>query len=174
MGRSNSNRKTKYDCLGLGVNAVDQLCILDPYPALDDKVDVKRSSVQAGGPVPTAMVTLARLGARVCYVGKVGDDPDGEFVRSQLEKEGVDTRYLLVDKKIKTSRASIWVDKRSGKRTVALDRDRKNLLKRTELKFMNSVSTRFVHLDAREVEINTWVARWARKQKAQVCLAVGS
>jgi ribokinase len=164
----------KYDCLGLGVNAVDQLCILDPYPDLDDKVDVKTSSIQGGGPVPTAMVTLAKLGARVCYVGKVGDDPDGEFVRSQLQKEGVDTRYLSVDKKIKTSRASIWVDEGSGKRTVALDRDRKNRLKRTELNFMNSVSARFVHLDAREVEINILVARWARKQKAKVCLDVGS
>jgi ribokinase len=164
----------KYDCLGLGVNAVDHLCILDPYPALDDKVDVRGSSIQGGGPVPTAMVTLAKLGAKVCYVGKVGDDPDGEFVRSQMQKEGVDTRYLLVDKKIRTSRASIWVDKASGKRTVALDRDRKNRLKRTELNFVNSVSTRFVHLDAREVEINTWVARWARGQHAQVCLDVGS
>jgi sulfofructose kinase len=174
MARSDSNRKMKYDCLGLGVNAVDYLCILDPYPHLDDKVDVKRSSIQGGGPVPTAMVTLAKLGARACYVGKVGDDPDGEFVRSQLQKEGVDTRYLSVDKKIKTSRASIWVDKGSGKRTVALDRDRKIRLKRTELNFMNSVSTRFVHLDAREPDINILVARWARKQKAQVCLDVGS
>jgi len=174
MARSNSKPETTYDCLGLGVNAVDHLCILDPYPALDDKVDAKRSSVQGGGPVPTAMVTLAKLGAKVCYVGKVGDDPDGEFVRAQFKKEGVDTRYLLVDKKTKTSRASIWIDKGSGKRTVVLDRDRKNRLKRAELGFTNSASARFVHLDAREVEINVLVARWARKQKAQVCLDVGS
>ena len=164
----------RYDCLGLGVNAVDHLCILDPYPALDDKVDVKRSSLQGGGPVPTALVTLAKLGANVCYVGKVGDDPDGEFVRAELQKEGVDARYLLVDNRIRTSRASIWIDRRSGKRTVALDRDRKNRLKMTELEFMNSVRSRFVHLDAREVDINIVVARWARERRAQVCLDVGS
>lgn len=86
MVRSSSNRKIKYDCLGLGVNAVDYLCILDPYPRLDDKVDVKKSSIQGGGPVPTAMVTLAKLGARACYVGKVGDDPEGEFVAFSLKK----------------------------------------------------------------------------------------
>lgn len=174
MVRSDSDRKVKYDCLGLGVNAVDYLCILDPYPRLDDKVDVRRSSIQGGGPVPTAMVTLAKLGAKVCYVGKVGDDPEGKFVASQLEKEAVDTRYLVVDKKVKTSRAFVWVDKGSGKRTVALDRYKKNHLRRGELRFLNSVSTRFVHLDAREPEINISVARWARKQKAQVCLDVGS
>ena len=174
MVRSSSNRKMKYDCLGLGVNAVDYLCILDPYPHLDDKVDVKKSSIQGGGPVPTAMVTLAKLGAKVCYVGKVGDDPEGKFVASQLEKEAVDTRYLVVDRKVKTSRAFVWVDKGSGKRTVALDRHKKNQLRRGELRFLNSVSTRFVHLDAREPDINILVARWAREQNAEVCLDVGS
>lgn len=174
MARSNSNKKREYDCVGLGVNAVDYLCVLDPYPHLDDKVDVKGASVQGGGPVPTAMVTLAKLGAKVCYIGKVGDDPEGEFVKSQLEKKGVDTQYILTDRKTRTSRAFIWVDKKSGKRTVALDRDKKISLKKDELKFLNSISTRFLHMDAREPEINILVARWAKKQNAQVCLDVGS
>ncbi|KPL01334.1 MAG: hypothetical protein AMJ91_00205 [candidate division Zixibacteria bacterium SM23_73_3] len=174
MVKSNSTEKIKYDCVGLGVNAVDYLCVLDPYPHLDDKVDVIGSSVQGGGPVPTAMSTLAKLGARVSYIGKIGADPEGEFVKSQLEKERVDTQYLLIDEKIKTARAFIWVDKRSGKRTVALDRDKKNYIKKDELKFLASISTRFLHMDAREPDINILAARWAKKQNAQVCLDVGS
>ena len=174
MVRSNSNKRMKYDCVGLGVNAVDYLCVLDPYPHLDDKVEAVISSVQGGGPVPTAMVTLAKLGAKVCYIGKIGDDPEGEFVKSQLEKEGVDTQYLLTDRKIKTARAFIWVDKKSGKRTVVLDRDKKNRFKKDELKFLNSISTRFLHIDAREPEINILAARWAKKQNIEVSLDVGS
>jgi sulfofructose kinase len=174
MVRSNSTKKMKYDCVGLGVNAVDYLCILKSYPHLDDKVDVRRSSVQGGGPVPTAMVTLAKLGAKACYIGKVGDDQEGQFVKSQLEKERVDTQYILTDRKTRTSRAFIWVDKKSGKRTVALDRDKKISLKKDELKSLNSISTRFLHMDAREPDINILAARWAKKQNAQVCLDVGS
>ncbi|MCK4403770.1 MAG: hypothetical protein KAW02_01645 [candidate division Zixibacteria bacterium] len=174
MVRSNSNKKREYDCVGLGVNAVDYLCVLDPYPHLDDKVEAVASSVQGGGPVPTAMVTLAKLGAKACYIGKIGDDPEGEFAKSQLEKEGVDVQYLLLDEKIKTARAFIWVDKKSGKRTVALEHDKKNRLKKGELKFLDSISTKFLHMDAREPEINILVARWAKKQNAQVCLDVGS
>ena len=174
MVRSNSNKKIRYDCVGLGVNAMDYLCILNPYPKLDDKVDTVRSSVQGGGPVPTAMVSLAKLGAKVCYIGKVGNDPEGQFVKSQLEKEGVETRYLLTDKKVKTSRAFIWVDKRTGKRTVALDRDRRNRLIEGELKFLSFISTKFLHIDAREPEIDVLAARWAKRQKAEVCLDVGS
>jgi sulfofructose kinase len=174
MVRSKSSKKLKYDCVGLGVNAVDFLSILDPYPFLNEKVDVVKSSVQGGGPVPTAMVALARLGAKAAYVGKVGDDREGELVRWQLEKEGVDTRFVVVDKKIKTSRAYIWVDKGSGKRTVALDRDKKNRLSETELGFLRSISTKFLHLDAREPRINIEVAKWAKRQFAQICLDVGS
>lgn len=174
MVGSNSGRKAKYDCVGLGVNAIDYLCILNPYPQLDDKVDVVQSSVQGGGPVPTAMVTLAKLGAKVCYIGKVGADPEGEFVRSELEKEGVDARYVLTDKRTKTSRAFIWVDKSSGKRTVALDRDKKNRMLKDEMGFLDSVSTRFLHLDAREPKLNIETAKWAERQGAEVCLDVGS
>jgi sulfofructose kinase len=174
MVRSSSNKIVKYDCVGLGVNAVDFLSILDLYPGLDDKVDVVKSSVQGGGPVPTAMVTLARLGAKVAYVGKVGDDADGELVRWQLEKEGVDTRWIIVEKKIKTSRAYIWVDKETGKRTVALDRDKENRLSGKELGFLKSISIKFLHLDGREPKINILAAEWAKRQFAQVCLDVGS
>jgi sulfofructose kinase len=174
MVRSNSSKNIKYDCVGLGVNALDFLSILDPYPGLGDKVDVVKSSVQGGGPVPTAMVTLARLGAKVAYIGKVGEDVDGELVRWQLEKDGVDTRFMVVDKKIKTSKAYIWVDKGSGKRTVALDRDKKNFLSEKELGFLKSISTKFLHLDAREPKINILAAQRTKRQFAQVCLDVGS
>jgi sulfofructose kinase len=174
MVRSSSIKRMRYDCIGLGVNAIDYLGVLDPYPQLDEKVDVVKSSVQGGGPVPTAMVTLARLGSKVCYVGKVGADTEGDFVKAQFEKQGVDTRYMITDRKTKTSRAFIWVDKRTGKRTVALDRDKKDCLKESDLAFMDSASTRFLHLDAREPEINIEVARWARRLNAEVCLDVGS
>jgi sulfofructose kinase len=174
MVRSGSNRRIHFDCVGLGVNAIDYLCLLDPYPGLDDKVDAAGSSVQGGGPVPTAMVTLAKLGAKSCYVGKVGKDAEGEFVKAQLYKEGVDTHFVVTDQKIRTARAFIWVDRPTGKRTVVLDRDNENRLEKNDLGFMGRLSTKFVHLDAREPEINILVARWAKKLGAEVCLDVGS
>ncbi len=174
MVRSGSHKRIYYDCVGLGVNAVDYLCVLDPYPGLDDKVDVVGSSVQGGGPVPTALVTLAKLGARSCYVGKVGKDSEGEFVKAQLENEGVDTRYVVMDGKSQTARAFVWIDKQSGKRTVALSRHKNDRLEEDDLSFMDSVSAKFLHLDAREPDINILAAQWAKKQEAEVCLDVGS
>jgi len=174
MVRLSSPNKIEFDCIGFGMNAVDYLSILDPYPDLDEKVEVIESSIQGGGPIPTAMVTLAKLGAKVAYIGKVGNDPEGRFVKAELEKEGVNTDYLIIDKESKTARAFIWVDKKTGKRTVALDKTRLNHIKISELKFLDSVSTRFLHIDAREREVNVFLAKWAKKLKAKVSLDVGS
>jgi sulfofructose kinase len=174
MVRLSSPDKIEFDCIGWGMNAVDYLSILDPYPNLDEKVDVVESSIQGGGPVPTAMVTLAKLGAKVAYMGRVGDDAEGKFVKDQLEKEGVNTDYLKMDEKSKTARAFIWVDKKTGKRTVALDKTRLKETPISELKFLNSISTRFLHIDARESQVNIFLAKWAKKLGAKVCLDVGS
>jgi sulfofructose kinase len=174
MARLSSPDKIKFDCIGFGMNAVDYLSILNPYPDLDEKVEVVESSIQGGGPVPTAMVTLAKLGAKVAYIGKIGDDPEGRFVKAELEKEGVNTDYLIIDKESQTAKVFIWVDKKSGKRTVALDKTQLKDTKISELKFLNAISTRFLHIDAREREVNIFLAKWAKKLKAKVSLDVGS
>lgn len=44
----------------------------------------------------------ARLGLRVAFVGKVGDDTLGHFALAELNKRGVDTRGAVIDPVIKT------------------------------------------------------------------------
>ncbi len=174
MVRSSSSAEIEFDCIGFGMNAVDHLSILDPYPGLDEKVEVVEFSMQGGGPVPTAMATLAKLGLKVAYLGKVGDDPEGRFVKAELEKHGVNTDYLIVDKDSRTSKAFIWVDKNSGKRTVALDKTGSSCVKVSELEFIGAIKTKILHIDAREPEADVFLCRWAKKLGAKVSLDVGS
>lgn len=163
-----------WDCLGVGICALDYLSILDPYPGLDEKIDVLASSIQGGGPVPTAMATLSKLGAKVSFVGKVGDDYEGKLIRSELAKFKVNTDYLIVDKKVKSLKAFIWVDKSSGKRTVALDRIKMSPIKPEELSFLKKVSFRYLHLDGRDIEANIYMAKKAKKDGSEVVLDLGS
>jgi len=44
----------------------------------------------------------ARLGLRVAFVGKTGDDPFGQFMRQQLADRGVDIAGIVVDPAIRT------------------------------------------------------------------------
>lgn len=47
-------------------------------------------------------IGLARLGLKVGWVSRVGDDAFGRFVHQQLEKEGVDHQRVLTDKRYPT------------------------------------------------------------------------
>jgi 5-dehydro-2-deoxygluconokinase len=51
-----------------------------------------------GGFAGNVATGLARLGVRAAIVSRVGDDGHGEFVRDFLAAEGVDTRFLGVDR----------------------------------------------------------------------------
>lgn len=163
-----------WDCLGFGICPLDYLCILDPYPGLEEKVDVIAFSVQGGGPIPTAMATLSKLGAKVAFIGKIGDDYEGGLIRSELEKFKVDADFMIVDKKVKSLRAFIWVDKNTGKRTVALDRTKMSPVKPEELSLLKEISFKYLHLDGRDMEANIYLAERAKKEGSEVILDVGS
>jgi len=163
-----------FDCLGFGICALDYLSILDPYPGLDEKVNVVASSVQGGGPVPTAMATMAKLGAEVTFVGKIGDDYEGMMIRSELEKYKVNVDYMIDQEKIRSLKAFIWIDKSSGKRTVALDKTGIKSVNPREISYLKDVHFKYLHLDGRDIEANIFLAKKAKKDGSEIVLDLGS
>ena len=72
-----------------------------------------------GGKGGNQAVAAARLGARVAFVGAVGDDAFGRQARTALEAEGIDTSELLTLSDVATGVALIQVDAR-GENTVSV------------------------------------------------------
>jgi fructokinase len=67
-----------------------------------------------GGAPANVAVALQRLGLQASFVGKVGNDPFGEYLRESLAQTGVDTAYLFVDEKARTTAVyvAVWDDGR--------------------------------------------------------------
>lgn len=168
------SRTRAYDCLGLGVAPLDYLAVVSPYPDLDRKVEAVDFRVQGGGPVPTALVTMARLGARTALVATIGNDREGRLIKSELESEGVNTNHLLIARKGSSLRAFIWIDHESGQRTVVLNRTGCPPVRPRRLKASLFAKTRFVLLDGRDLEANIRAAGLARKHACAVVIDVGS
>ena len=82
--------RSKVDVVGLGLNATDTVMTVPKFPALGGKERVVSASMQAGGQMATAMVTCSRLGLKVRYIGKVGDDVGGRFQLASLRREGLE------------------------------------------------------------------------------------
>lgn len=60
-----------------------------------------------GGSIPNMLAMYAKLGGKAAFVGKVGPDAFGDFLIGQLKDTGVDTAYILRDKKVLTTLAIV-------------------------------------------------------------------
>ena len=98
----------------------DVICmgeLLVEFVSTTDNVSLVHSPgfIKAPGGAPANVaVALQRLGLPAGFVGKVGNDPFGEYLRESLAEAGVDTTYLLVDKKARTTAVyvAVWDDGR--------------------------------------------------------------
>jgi sugar/nucleoside kinase (ribokinase family) len=80
--------------LTIGDIDVDVLINVDRLPTRDGKVNGALVQKAPGGMAGNVAMALARLGARVRILGRVGDDSDGDFAVSGLARAGVDTSFV--------------------------------------------------------------------------------
>jgi len=63
-----------------------------------------------GGAPANVAVGIARLQGSSGFIGRVGADPFGEFMRQTLSEEKVDTRYMIADSQHRTSTVVVGLD----------------------------------------------------------------
>ncbi len=79
-----------YDVVGVGVASLDFIGVMAGEPHFGAKQPLAGWLEMGGGPVATALATMARLGARVAMAGAVGADGYGERILRDLRAWGVD------------------------------------------------------------------------------------
>jgi sulfofructose kinase len=153
-----------FDVVGMGLNAVDDLCVVPEYPDFNSKVRISALQRQGGGQVATAMVALARWGLRTRYIGKVGDDERGHFSLESIRSEGIDVSHVTVEPGAQNQFAFIIIDERNGERTILWDRDERLAYREGELSRQAVCSGRILHLDGHDVFATMLALRWAREE----------
>src|SRR5436309_14910813 len=78
----------------IGSVNVDLVVRLPRLPHPGETVGDGVFTVTPGGKGGNQAVAAARLGARVALVAALGDDDHGRTARADLEREGVDTRFV--------------------------------------------------------------------------------
>ncbi|KAE9530261.1 aminoimidazole riboside kinase [Testudinibacter aquarius] len=64
----------------------------------------------AGGAPANVAVAIARLGGRTAFIGRVGQDPLGIFMKNVLNQENVNTDFMLLDPQNRTSTVVVDLD----------------------------------------------------------------
>lgn len=74
-----------------------------------------------GGAPANVLAAAARLGRRTAFIGKVGADAHGQFLRRTLEEAGIDTAGLVTDGTVFTTLAFVELEK-TGERHFSFAR----------------------------------------------------
>ncbi|MEE2657302.1 MAG: PfkB family carbohydrate kinase [Candidatus Latescibacterota bacterium] len=142
------------DVVGLGLVTVDDLYVIDEIPTFGESGRARERSQQCGGPVPTALAALSRLGVQTRFLGRLGDDADGDFILDELRRFGVDVSLVEREPGARSRRAVVLVESGSGERGFLTLAETCAPLGADELSSSLFSDARVLHLDdADEVEI---------------------
>ena len=83
---------------------------------------IPRFDANPGGAPANLAVAASRLGAKAAFIGRVGRDSYGDFLRATLEQNGVDVTGLSVDPRQHTTLAIVSLDEK-GERSFSFYRD---------------------------------------------------
>jgi sulfofructose kinase len=108
--------------LSVGHSALDTIYSVPEIPATPTKVLATACIESGGGMAANASVAASRLGAKVSYCGRVGDDEAGRRILTQLSGERVDVSLVRRIDACQSPIATILVDRR-GERLICIYND---------------------------------------------------
>lgn len=162
------------DVVGLGVSVMDVVQRVDHFATGEEIQRALDVVIQGGGPVATAIVTLARLGARVAMVDVVGDDWRGELILQEFQREGVCTDHIWQAAGCDSALACVLVRRDDGARTIVYHPGTMPELSPSELPRALIESARFLHLNGRHWGACLQASAWAREAGVRVSFDGGA
>jgi sulfofructose kinase len=151
-----------FDVVGIGRPYFDQLLIVPHLPAADEVLQIKHYEPQGGGPVPTALVTLARLGASTAIWGTVGGDRQGDFVVADFDRYGVKRDHLIICPGTETAFSVILIDQATGTRSILYHRGNTPSLEPAGIDSATVARGKILHLSGSYQDAEIRAARLAK------------
>jgi fructokinase len=99
---------------------------------------------QAGGAPANVAAAISKLGGQASFVGKVGDDPFGEFLEKTLLDQKVDCSMLLKDRQTPTTLAFVS-RKKNGERDFVFHRGADEKVSYEEINMSRIVEAKLLH-----------------------------
>lgn len=105
----------KYDIAALGE------LLIDFTPAGKSAAGMNLFEQNPGGAPANVLTLAARQGMKTAFIGKVGNDAHGSFLRKVLEDNGICTDGLISDSRVSTTLAFVSIDE-NGEREFSFCR----------------------------------------------------
>lgn len=136
--------------LCVGHAAYDITIPVDEFVKENTKNRVKERVECGGGPASNAAYLLGKWGCDVTFMGVVGNDEYGRYIKKELDSVHVNTDYLELSSEYKTTSSFIIVNKQNGSRTILTYRPAEMKMKEIDLSFEPDV----ILIDGQEYNIS--------------------
>ncbi len=110
------------DITVLGIFVADISFLGNKIPKTGETILGESYNVGPGGKGCNQAIAISRLGGKVNFISKLGDDDYGILAIDKLKKDNIDTSNIIISKKHKTGVSGIHVDKNTGKNAITVVR----------------------------------------------------
>ena len=110
------------DITVLGIFVADISFSGNKLPSMGETILGDSYNVGPGGKGCNQAIAISRLGGKVNFISKLGDDDYGKLAINKLKKDNIDTSNIIISNKHKTGVAGIHVDRNTGKNAITVVR----------------------------------------------------
>ena len=143
------------------VSHKEQNCILKKYTKIPEQAP--------GGSAGNTIFGLAKLGAMTSFLGKIGNDSEGEFYTGELKRLGGDTSSFLINNNMSTGRCLSLITP-DTERTMRTDLGAAASLEIADIKPEMFNGVKLVHIEGYMMFIDELFSKIIQEAKNANCL----
>lgn len=117
----------------LGIFVADISFSGDKIPDSGETILGEKYNVGPGGKGCNQAIAISRLGGKVDFISKLGNDEYGKLAINKLQEDNIDTSNIIISEKHKTGVAGIHVDRNTGKNAITVVRGAPSSLTKEEI-----------------------------------------
>lgn len=164
----------KINVVGLGLATLDILALTPRLPQSNDCFPIAGLEMEGGGPVATALVALARLGADCHYLGSLAADDTARQIVTELSGYGIDCSHCPQRDTGVSSASVILVEESNGQRAILFQKSSAQDLQPQEVSLDLIKKAHALHLDGFFTPAAVHAAKIAREYKVPVSFDGGA
>ena len=117
----------------LGIFVADISFSGNKIPTTGETILGDSYNIGPGGKGCNQAISISRLGGKVNFISKLGNDDYGKLAINKLKKDNIDTSNIIISNKRKTGVAGIHVDRNTGKNAITVVRGAPSTLTTKEI-----------------------------------------
>ncbi len=106
----------------LGIFVADISFSANKIPSIGETILGDSYNIGPGGKGCNQAIAISRLGGKVNFISKIGNDDYGKLAIEKLKKDNIDTSNIIISNRHKTGVAGIHVDRNTGKNAITVVR----------------------------------------------------